>query len=75
MKDELATTVVEVVVRRDGRVVGKRITHNSGFASLDRSVQRAIDRVTDIGLPFEAGASDPERSYVLEFNLRSKRSF
>ncbi len=74
VKDDLATADVEVVIRKDGRVVQARIVKRSGVAALDRSVQDALDRVREI-VPFESGATDAQRTYTIGFNLRSKRSF
>jgi len=74
LKDEFATVDVEVVIRKDGRVSQARILKRSGIAALDRSVQDALDRVREV-VPFEAGATDDTRTYIIGFNLRSKRTF
>lgn len=74
VRDEFATTDVTVVIRKDGRVTQTRIAKRSGVAALDRSVQDALDRVREI-VPFEAGATEDQRSYTIGFNLRSKHSF
>ncbi|MGE3310657.1 MAG: TonB family protein [Limisphaerales bacterium] len=74
LKDDFATADVEVVIRKDGRVTHARIVKKSGVASLDRSVQETLDRVREI-VPFEAEATDSQRTYTIEFNLRSKRTF
>jgi TonB family protein len=74
VKDEFATADVEVVIRKDGRVTQARIIKRSGVASLDRSVQEALDRVREV-VPFEAGATEDSRTYTIGFNLRSKRTF
>jgi TonB family protein len=74
VKDEFATADVEVVIRKDGRVTQARIVKRSGVASLDRSVQEALDRVREV-VPFEAGATEASRTYTIGFNLRSKRTF
>jgi TonB family protein len=74
VKDEFATADVEVVIRKDGRVTQARIIKRSGIASLDRSVQEALDRVREV-VPFEAGATEDTRTYTIGFNLRSKRTF
>jgi TonB family protein len=62
------------VIRKDGRVSQARIIKRSGVASLDRSVQEALDRVREV-VPFEAGATEDSRTYTIGFNLRSKRTF
>lgn len=74
VSDELATADVEVVIRKDGRVTQARLVKRSGVSALDRSVQDALGRVREI-VPFEAGATETERSYTIGFNLRSKRTF
>lgn len=74
VKDDLATADVEVVIRRDGHVVRAKLVKRSGIAALDRSVQESIDRVHEI-VPFEAGATEDQRTYTIGFNLRAKRSF
>lgn len=72
--DELATVEVEVTVRRDGKILTSRITKRSGIGSLDRSVQNALNKVFQIP-PFEAGATEDQRTFPIDFNLRSRRTF
>ena len=67
-----ANTVVKVVVASDGTVVSARITTPSGDAKVDGSVQRALDSVTFIG-PFPEGATEKTRTFIINFNLKSKR--
>ena len=43
--DSTQTVVIEVVIRRDGTVLSKRIVKGSGNASLDKSVKTAMDNV------------------------------
>ncbi|MBL9128211.1 MAG: TonB family protein [Verrucomicrobiales bacterium] len=74
VRDAFATADVTVVIRKDGKVVQARIVKRSGIAALDRSVQDAVDRVREI-VPFEAGATEDQRTYTIGFNLRSKYSF
>jgi TonB family protein len=63
-----------VVVGRDGRVKSSKITHSSGSAAMDRSVQRALDEVAHDGLPpFPSESRGLERSFNIEFNLKAKR--
>ncbi len=65
---------VEVVIGRDGRIVSQRIITRSGNTSMDRSVQRALDKVKATGLqPFPEGARDSERSFRINFNLKARR--
>jgi TonB family protein len=68
--DEIA--VVRVTITRDGRVVGARITERSKSASMNRSVQRALDAVKKLP-PFPEFIKEPERSFTIEFNLKTKR--
>lgn len=63
---------VEIVVQRNGTARGK-IVKSSGNAALDRTVQNAINRVSNIGYPFPAGSTDNTRTFIINFNLSSKR--
>jgi len=63
---------VEIVVQRNGTARGK-IIKSSGNAALDRTVKAAIDRVSNIGYPFPAGSTDNTRTFIINFNLSSKR--
>ena len=67
-----ADVSVKVVIARDGRVISARVVTRSGDASVDRSVERGLERVTFIG-PFPDGAKEPEKTFILTFNLKSKR--
>jgi len=58
---------VSVTIRRDGQLVSARIIRRTGNAALDRSVQRALDRVKTIGRSFPAGATDAQRTFTLDF--------
>ena len=65
---------VEVVIARNGRVVSQRIVSRSGNSAMDRSVQNALDRVKQQGLPaFPEGARDAEREFTIQFNLKARR--
>ena len=65
---------IEVTVSRTGRVLNHRIVNRSGNAGMDRSVQRALDKVKASGLPkFPDDATDSERTFSIEFNLKAKR--
>ena len=63
---------VRVTIARDGTVILARIVTPSGDSSVDRSVQRTLDRVKFIA-PFPAGSADQERTYPITFNLKTKR--
>ena len=67
-----AVTKATVNIASDGTVLSARIIKPSGDASVDRSVQRALDRVTFIA-PFPEGAKDKQRTYTINFNLKAKR--
>ncbi len=70
---EDATTEVSVTIASDGTVIAKRIIKRSGDQAVDASVQRALDRVTTIGRPFPEGAKDKQRTYIIPFNMKTKR--
>jgi colicin import membrane protein len=73
--DDAATVHVEVTIARDGRVLSSSILKRSGIVSLDKSVQAALDRVERRRLPpFPEGASDTQRTFKINFNLKTKRS-
>lgn len=71
--DDEATTKVKVVIARDGTVVSANIIGRSGSAPVDRSVQETLRRVQFVA-PFPEGATDAERSFTINFNLKAKRS-
>jgi len=73
--DDAATVHVEVTIARDGRIVPPAVLKRSGISSLDKSVQAALDRVARRGLPpFPEGTSDTQRTFKINFNLKTKRS-
>ena len=61
---------VSVTIRRDGRVLSAKIIRKTGDAALDRSVQRALDRVRTIGKSFPSGSKDSQRTFTLDFTPR-----
>lgn len=67
-----ANVKVRVTIASDGRVISAEVIGPSGDASVDRSVQNTLDRVTDIA-PFPPGSADTERTYIINFNLKAKR--
>lgn len=69
---DAAVTKVTVTIESDGRVLSARIINPSGDASVDKSVQQTLDRVTFIA-PFPEGAKDKQRTYTINFNLKAKR--
>jgi TonB family protein len=73
LTDETSTCVARVTIARDGEVLSARILTPSGNSVLDRSVQRALNSVRSIGHAFPAGATEQERTFTINFNLKSKR--
>ena len=71
--DESAVVKTEIVIRRDGSIASSRIIGKSGIPALDKSVQRALDRVRAVR-PFPDGSSDSQRTFIIKFNLKAKRS-
>ena len=67
-----ANVKVSVTIANDGRVISAHIIGPSGDSSVDKSVQRTLDRVFEIA-PFPDGATDKERNYIINFNLKAKR--
>ena len=55
-------------------MVLSQIIQRSGNRSLDRSVQRVLDQIKTIGLPFPESSREQERTYTIEFNLKVKRA-
>ncbi len=70
---EDATVEVSVTIASDGTVIAKRIVKRSGDAVVDASVQRTLDRVTTMKRPFPEGTKDKQRSYIIPFNMKTKR--
>jgi TonB family protein len=70
---EDATVKVSVTIASDGTVTAKKIVKRSGDAAVDASVQRTLDRVTTMGRPFPEGSKDKERTYIIPFNMKTKR--
>jgi protein TonB len=58
---------VSVTIDRTGRVIRARITRRTGDAALDKSVQRALDKVRSVGKSFPSGSRDPQRTFILDF--------
>ncbi len=70
--DDNANVKVEVIIERRGNVVSAKILSRSGNPAMDKSVQRALDRVQFIA-PFPDGSRDQRRVFILNFNLKAKR--
>jgi TonB family protein len=69
-----ANTKVSVTIANDGTVISAHIVTPSGDAGVDASVQRTLNRVTFIK-QFPDGAKEKERTYIINFNLKTKRLF
>jgi periplasmic protein TonB len=67
-----ANIKVRVTIGSDGTVISARVIGPSGDASVDTSVRNTLERVQFIEA-FPAGSSDTERTYIINFNLKSKR--
>lgn len=67
-----ANIKVRVTIASDGSVISARVIGPSGDAKVDRSVRSTLERVQFIA-PFPSGTSDKERTYIINFNLKSKR--
>ncbi len=67
-----AITKVSVTISRDGTVISSRILNPSGDSKVDASVQRTLDRVNFVA-PFPDGATEKERTFIINFNLKAKR--
>ena len=70
-RDE-AITKVKVTIASDGTVTASQIIRGSGDATVDRSVQRTLERVRFVR-PFPEGSKDKERTYTINFSLKAKR--
>ena len=58
---------VSVTISRDGRVISARIIRRTGDAALDKSVQRALDKVRSVGKSFPSSSRDAKRTFTLDF--------
>jgi len=67
-----AITKASVTIGSDGNVISSRISRASGDSPVDRSVQRALERVTFVA-PFPEGAKERQRTFIINFNLKAKR--
>jgi protein TonB len=70
--NDSANAKARITIANDGRVISATMITPSGDASVDRTVQNTLDRVQQIE-PFPDGATDTERSYIINFNLKARR--
>lgn len=73
VRQEVTIVQATVTIARDGTVLSARVTKSSGNGSVDKSVQRTLERVKFVA-PFPEAAKEPQRNFDLEFNLKSKQS-
>ncbi len=70
-EDEDSTATATIVIARDGTVISAHISRRSGNPLLDRSVQKALDKVKKLP-PFPKGATEASRTFTINFNLKAK---
>ena len=63
---------VSVTILRDGSVKNAHIVRASGKGSVDRSVKQTLEKVRELP-PFPAGATDAERTFNIDFNLKTSK--
>lgn len=69
--DNEAIVKAKVVIARSGNVISADIIRASGNAILDKSVRRALELRFIHAFP--EGSKDSQRTYIINFNLKSKR--
>jgi TonB family protein len=72
MTDDDSTAKVKIIIARSGKVVSAYIERRSGNSLLDKTVQRALDKVKFVA-PFPEGSRDEQRTFTINFNLKAKR--
>ena len=72
LTDDDSTAKVKIVIARSGHVISAHIERRSGNSLLDKSVQRALDKVKFVA-PFPEGSRDDQRTFTINFNLKAKR--
>jgi TonB family protein len=72
LTDEDSVAKVTVTIASTGEVLSARILKPSGNLALDKSVQRTLNAVRFIR-PFPEGAKDKQRTFTINFSLKSKR--
>lgn len=74
LTDDEARVEVSVTIAHDGKVLSARITDSSGSPLAANSIQKTLDRVTHIGVPFPDGAMESQRTFTMTFNLKARKS-
>jgi protein TonB len=72
LMDDDSTVKVSVTIAKSGHVVSAHVERHSSNSVLDKSVQRALDKVRFVA-PFPPGATDEQRTFLINFNLKAKR--
>jgi protein TonB len=72
LMDEDSAAKVTVTIARSGHVMSARIERRSGNSTLDKSVQRALDKVKFVE-KFPEGSKEEQRTFTINFNLKAKR--
>ncbi len=65
------TVKIKVIVSRDGSIQSANISQSSGVAAMDQSIERAIRKVRRISQAPPQGASLGDRTFIINFNLKS----
>ena len=63
-----------MTIARDGRVISAEIVNSTGSQLAANSIQKTLDRVTTIGVPFPEGVKENQRTFTMTFNLKAKKS-
>jgi periplasmic protein TonB len=66
-----ASADARVIIARDGRIVSAELVRPSDDRTLDKSVEQALRRVTQLP-PFPASARDMQRTFLLHFSPEAK---
>src|ERR1041384_791720 len=69
--DDNAITTASVTIARNGTVVSSHISHRSGDAAVDFSVQATLDRVR-FAAPLPDDAKEDRRTVIINFNVKTK---
>lgn len=72
LNEDDRTVEISVTVLRNGSILNARITRRSGLSAMDRSIESVLRDVKQLP-PFPENATDEQRTFVIEFNLKAKR--
>jgi hypothetical protein len=68
---ETKPATARVVIGNDVRIISWEVTERSSDLQMDQSVQGTLEKVKTIK-PFEAGAREAQRTYVIKFDVRER---